>query len=103
MVWKLDARANFNHVKFLTFEVCLTSPPAFHVLLSTAASDIAALHGRHDSKEAIMHIGMAISGVGKALVKQGGGVKMRDENITAVGMLAGNGVSRRVDEDRICC
>lgn len=91
--FQLDARANFSHVKLLSFQASLNSPPAFHVILSAAASDIAVLHGNKDSKEAIMHRGMAISGVSKALVGLDGGAKMRDESITAVALLAGNEVS----------
>ena len=97
----MDARANFRHVKLLSFEASLTSPPAFHVILSAAASDIAVLHGKDDSKEAILHRGMAMSSVGKELARRNGGLKMRDESITAVALLAGNEVSTHCMRRRI--
>jgi hypothetical protein len=90
--YQLDTRANFSHVKLLSFQASLSSPAAFHVILSAAASDIAALHGKQDSKEAIVHRGMAISGVSNALVKRDAGNKLGDESITGVALLAGNEV-----------
>lgn len=88
--FQLDARANFRHIKLLSFEASLTSPPAFHVILSAAASDLAVLHGKDDSKEAILHRGMAMSSVSKELARRDGGLKMRDQSITAVALFAGN-------------
>jgi hypothetical protein len=99
--FQMDVHANFSHIKLLSLEASLLSPPAFHVILSIAASDIAARHGRHDSKEAIMHRGIAISGVSKALTKRDGGAKMMDESIAAVVLLAGNEVSQCCHEDGI--
>jgi hypothetical protein len=89
-----DARANFSHVKILSFEAALSSTPALHVILSAAASDIAVLHGRKDSKEAIMHRGIALSGVSKALTKREERSKVPDECLSAVALLAGHEVSR---------
>lgn len=40
-----------------------------------------------------MYRGMAMRGVSNALIKQDGGLKLRDESITAVALLAGNEVS----------
>ena len=65
-----------------------------HVILSGAASDLAALYGKRDSKEFIIHRGMALAGVSKALVNRGAGRKLLDENlVAAVALFAGNAAS----------
>ena len=89
-----NARTNFTHVKLLSFEAALSSTPALHVILSAAANDIAVLHGRQDSREAIVHRGIAMSGVSKALTKREERSKVPDESIPAVALLAGHEVSR---------
>ena len=86
-----DARANFSHVTLLSFEASVRSPPALHIIISAAASDIAALHGKQDSRDAIVHRGIALSGVRK-LMKQSKNTKIKDDIITAVTFLAGNEV-----------
>lgn len=88
--YKQDARANFQPVKTLSFEVALSAPPAFHVILSAAATDIATLHGRSDSRESIMHRGKALALVSKGLSKTG--QMPGDDVLAAVALFTGNEV-----------
>lgn len=60
-----------------------------------AAADIDALHGREISREALIHHGIALRGVNKALVDQHKVPEMIDECIVAVTLLAAQGVSQR--------
>lgn len=90
MTFRADNRANFQPVKALAFEVALSAPPAFHVILSAAANDIATLHGRDDSREAIMHRGKALALVSKGLAKTG--QPPGDDVLTGVALFTGNEV-----------
>jgi hypothetical protein len=88
--FRQDRRADFQPVKELSFHVSLSDPSAFHVVLGTAANDIAALHGREDSPEAIMHKGLALGMVNKRLLQDGSDTS--DASIAAVALLTGGEV-----------
>jgi len=88
--FRQDNRADFQPVKELCFHVSLTDPSAFHVVLGAAANDIAALHGREDSPEAIRHKGLALGMVNKRLLQDG--LDTSDASISAVALLTGNEV-----------
>ena len=90
MSFRQDNRADFQPVKELTFNVSLCDSSAFHVILATAANDIAALHGRKDSPEAIMHRGLALGLVNQRLLKHGSDTS--DASIAAVALLTGSEV-----------
>jgi hypothetical protein len=90
VTFRADNRANFQPVKALSFEVALSAPPAFHVILSAAANDIATLHGREGSREAIMHRGKALALVSKGLAKTG--QRPGDDVLTGVALFTGNEV-----------
>jgi hypothetical protein len=87
--YNLDSNSDFNPVKALSFKVALADASAFHVLLSAGANDIAALHGRQDSEDAIKHRGISISLVNKRLSMG----DASDRALAAVTLLAGNEVS----------
>lgn len=89
--YKQDSRANFGPVKALSFEVALSAPPAFHVILSAAAYDIAKLNGKPESRESIMHRGKALALVSKGLSKNG--QIPGDDTLAAVALFTGIEVS----------
>lgn len=78
-------------MKTLSFEVALSAPPAFHVILSAAAHDIARLHGKPESRESIMHRGKALALVNKCLSKSG--QMPGDDTLSAVALFTGIEVS----------
>jgi hypothetical protein len=86
--FRLDNRADFAPVKELSFHVSLSDPSAFHVVLATAANDIAALQGKGESPEAIKHRGLALGLVNKRLLQPGSGTS--DASVAAVALLAGS-------------
>jgi hypothetical protein len=85
-------------VKAISFEVALSAPPAFHVILSAAAQDIATLHGRSDSRESIMHRGKALALVAKGLSRTG--QMPGDDTLAAVALFTGNEVSMLNSDER---
>ena len=88
MSFRQDNGADFAPVKELSFHVSLSDPAAFHVVLGTAANDIAALQGRGESPEGIKHKGLALGLVNKRLLQHGSD----DASIAAVALLAGGEV-----------
>ena len=88
--FQLDTRASFQPIKALSFEVAHNSAPAFHIILSAAANDIANLQGRKISNEAVQHKGLALQCVNKAIIKQE--ERISDDSIAGVALLAGNEV-----------
>lgn len=62
------------------------------MILSVSASDIAALRLQGDSKEAMIHRGLALSGLRLALAEQEKGRQEMDKCIAAVTLLIGNEV-----------
>jgi hypothetical protein len=88
--FRQDNRADFQPVKELSFHVSLSDQSAFHVVLSTAANDIAALHGQEDSPDAIMHRGLALRQVNQRLLQDGSDTS--DASIAAVALLSGREV-----------
>ena len=90
MSFRLDSRADFAPVKELSFQVSLSDPSAFHVILATAANDIAVLQGHGESPEAIKHRGLALGLVNKRLLQLGSDTS--DATIAAVAILAGSEV-----------
>ena len=74
----------------LSFHVSLHDPSAFHVVLGTAAHDIATLHGQEDSSEALMHKGHVLKLINKRLLQDG--LDTIDTSIAAVALLTGSEV-----------
>jgi hypothetical protein len=88
--FRLDSRADFAPVKELSFHVSLSDPSAFHVILATAANDIAVLQGHDESPDAIKHRGLALRLVNKRLLQRGSDTS--DASVAAVALLAGSEV-----------
>jgi len=82
---------NFQPVKKILFDLGITDASLFHMILSAAADDIAALRGRQISEEAIKHRAIALSMVNKRISQYG--LDSSDLNLTTVALLAGWDVS----------
>ncbi|KAE9369852.1 hypothetical protein N431DRAFT_485662 [Stipitochalara longipes BDJ] len=78
---------NFQPVKKILFDLGITDASLFHMILSAAADDIAAMRGRQSSEEAIKHRAIALSMVNKRISEYG--LDPSDLNLTTVALLAG--------------
>lgn len=86
-----DNRADFQPVKKLVFNMGLLGAPGFHVILSAAANDIAAMRGMQNSEDGIMHQRIAIGLVNKRLSEWR--PDSSNEGLASVALLAGLEVS----------
>jgi hypothetical protein len=84
--------ASFSTIKRLSLEVSITSALAFHVILSVSAGDIVALRPQRDSKEAMIHRGLALSGLRLAFAEREKGRQEMDKCIAAATLLIGSEV-----------
>lgn len=78
-------------MKKILLDLGITDASLFHMILSAAADDIAALRGKQISEEAIKHRAIALSMVNKRISRYG--LDSSDLNLTTVALLAGWDVS----------